>query len=112
MHYLSLEEFLKKYKHSPADHMNYNEFIVSANVFVGKYKYSLKDYIKSKNIDKATVMLLLDYIKNRESYLTRFYNMSLRITDKNEYIHGNMKHMINKLDNNTGVIFKNLIRKI
>lgn len=112
MHYLSLEDFLKKYKRSPADRMSYDEFILSASVIVGKYEYSLKDYIKSKNIDKSTVMLLLDYIKNRESYLTRFYNMSLRVTDKNEYIHGNMKPMTKRLDNNTGVIFKNLIRNI
>ena len=93
MHYLSLEDFLKNYKRSPADRMKYEDFISSASVIVGKYEYSLKDYIKSKNIDKSTVMLLLNYIKNREGYLTRFYNMSLRITGKNEYIHGNMKPM-------------------
>lgn len=112
MHYLSLEDFLKSYKRSPADRMKYADFISSASVIVGKYEYSLKDYIKSKNIDKSTVLLLLNYIKNRESYLTRFYNMSLRITGKNEYIHGNMKPMTKRLDNNTGVIFKNLIRNI
>lgn len=112
MHYLSLEEFLKKYEKSPADTMSYNDFILKATVVVGKHKYRLKDYIKSKHIENISIELLLDYIKNREDYLIRFYNMSLRITDKNEYIHGNMKHMTNKLDNNTGVIFKNLIRNV
>ena len=52
MHYLSLEEFLKKYEKSPADTMSYNDFILKATVVVGKHKYRLKDYIKSKHIEK------------------------------------------------------------
>ena len=46
----------------------------------------------------------------RMDYLTRFYNTSLKV-DKNRHI-VDVDAMENKLDNNTNVQYKNLIRNL
>lgn len=113
MKFLELEEFLKIYKRSPADNLTVDEFIKVATVVIGKKSYSLNDYMQSKNIDKNKIGILLKNIQSRKEYLTRFYNMSLRLYNKNMYIHGNIEPMKeNHMDNNTGTIYKNLIRNI
>ena len=111
MKFLELEEFLKIYRRSPADNLTVDEFIKVATVVIGKKSYSLNDYMQSKNIDKNKIGILLKNIQSRKEYLTRFYNMSLRLYNKNMYIHGNIKPMKeNHMDNNTGTIYKNLIK--
>jgi len=113
MHHFTLDMLLKKYKHSPADNMSLDDFINKASVVVGNNTYILSDYMKSKSIDRSVIQILLDSIKNRKDYLQRFYNMSLRITDDNNQIHGMIEPMKNnEMDNNKGVVFKNIIRNL
>ena len=113
MQLLELSDFLKLYKLSPADKLTIDEFIKKATVVVGKNTYPLADYMASKKIEKSKIELLLKHIQSRKEYLTRFYNMSLRLYDGNLHIHGNIAPMKNShMDNNTGTIYKNLIRNI
>ena len=110
---LTLNNFLKKFEKSPADTQTIKEFIRDATVVVGNNKHKLFEYIKAKSIHMEDIKLLLENIKNRKEYLTRFYNMSLRVNTENSKIDGNIKPMNgDHMDNNTGVIYKNIIRNI
>ena len=112
MQLMSLTSFIDLFQSSPADDMNLDKFIEKYNVVTGTKTQTLKEYIKGKQISREHLSIILDNIKNRKDYLKRFYNMSLRINDKNDKIHNNINAMTNVFDNNKGVVYKNLIRNL
>jgi len=112
MQLMSLTSFIDLFQSSPADDMNLDKFIEKYNVVTGTKTQTLKEYIKGKQISREHLSIILDNIKNRKEYLKRFYNMSLRINDKNDKIHNNINAMTNVFDNNKGVVYKNLIRNL
>jgi hypothetical protein len=106
-------EFLKIFECSPADSQSVVQFINSATVIVNTKTHSLKDYMKHKKLDKPVIEQLYTNIKNRNAYLTRFYNTSLLVNDKNTTIHSNMEPMKKEhMDNNKAVLYKNVIRNM
>ena len=112
MNILDTEQFLKLFESSPTDQYTLDDFISKYKVVVGDKQHNLKDYMKTKSISREHIQLILENIKQRNKYLKRFYNMSLRVNANNEHIHGNMEPMTNVFDNNKGVIFKNFIRNL
>lgn len=112
MELFSLDGFLDLFKSSPTDKYTLDDFISNYKVVVGNKQHNLKDYMKTKSISREHIQLILENIKQRNKYLKRFYNMSLRVNDKNEYVQGNMEPMSSVFDNNKGVIFKNYIRNL
>ena len=110
---ISLQEFLNLFETSPADNQTLELFIETSIVKVQQRTYKLQDYMERKSISKETIKLILMNIKNRKKYLTGFYNMSLRITEKNKHIHNKIKPMpSDNMNNNKGVIYKNKIRNL
>ena len=113
MKLIKLEQFLKLFDTSPADDQTLSDFIKTAKVRAGKKTHTLIDYMQRNSIDQTVIEILFSNIQNRFKYLTGFYNMSLRVRDVNSTIHGVVKPMKkNQLDNNSGTIYKNLIRNL
>lgn len=112
MNLITIENFLELFESSPADNMNLDDFIEKYKVVTGNKEQNLKDYMKGKSINREHLKLILENIQHRKKYLKRFYNMSLRVNDKNDRIHNNITAMSSIFDNNKGVIYKNLIRNL
>lgn len=112
MKLLSKSNFLYKYKNSPADSLDFNEFLNSAIVVDQKKNEKLLKNYKKDNIDIDSLKILFEEIKNRNEYLTRFYNTSLLVNEDNLHFSG--KTPMNKADlnNNEEVQYKNLIRNL
>ena len=112
MDLITIDDFLQLFESSPADNMNLDDFIEKYKVVTGTKEHKLKDYMKGKSINREHLKHILENIKNRQKYLKRFYNMSLRVNEKNTSIHNNITAMTSIFDNNKGVIYKNLIRNL
>jgi hypothetical protein len=113
MKLLKLEEFLKIFDkpENISESKIFQEFLNKAQVRVGDNMTPLKEYMQKKEIDKKKIKLLYENIEKRNEYLTRFYNMSLRIQEQNLNITDSA--MKNKsFNNNKLVTYKNLIRNI
>lgn len=108
--YVLLEDFLDIFD-SNNKKDSFDNFIQKAQVKSGLRLIKLEDYMKSKNIKIEDIKMLHKLIQTRDEYLTRFYNMSLRVNEVK--IHNVLKPMkINELDNNNQPLYKNIIRSM
>lgn len=108
--YVSLEDFLDIFD-SNNKKDSFDNFIQKAQVKSGLRLVKLEEYMKSKNINIEDIKMLHKLIQTRDEYLTRFYNMSLRVNEVK--IHNVLKPMkINELDNNNQPLYKNIIRSM
>lgn len=108
--YILSSEFLDMFK---SKNMNdtFEVFYKKAQVKSGDKLTKLSEYVDAKNIDINDIKLLHGLIQNRNEYLMRFYNMSLRISEPK--IHDVLQPMkINELDNNKSPLYKNVIRNM
>jgi hypothetical protein len=114
MKILNLNDFLRMFSNNKTNDVTFTQFMKLAQVRVGDNLRPLKEYAKDKHIDIADLKLLFENIKNRNEYLTRFYNLSLMIRQDKLHIDKNvLTPMKNKeMDNNHETLFKNLIRNI
>ena len=109
---IDVNTFLKMFS-SENDKQTFNVFLNSAKVKVGNTLKPLKEYVVTKQIKLDDIKTLFSHIKNRNEYLTRFYNMSLRVQPSNYIIHDNVTPMKNKqMNNNELPLYKNFIRNI
>jgi len=110
---LELNTFLKMFSSNNTEKQTLSQFINNAVVRVGKNSRPLKEYVLTKNIKKEDIKTLFHHIKYRNEYLTRFYNMSLRVQPSNYIIDGAVAPMKNKqMNNNDHPLYKNFIRNI
>jgi hypothetical protein len=108
--YISLDDFLDIFD-SNNKKDSFDNFIQKAQVKSGLRLVKLEEYMKSKNIKIEDIKMLHKLIQKRDEYLTRFYNMSLRVNEVK--IHNVLKPMkINELDNNNQPLYKNIIRSM
>jgi hypothetical protein len=109
MKLLTLDTFIEMFHQNKT--MTFPEYLDKAKVRIGDHLEPLKEYMKRKDIEKAKIKLLFENIQNRNEYLKRFYNMSLRVQDSNLHIED--VAMKNKaMDNNKHPTYKNLIRNL
>ena len=108
MKLLQLHAFLKLFDSDPITFM---EFMRKAQVRTSAGLVPLKEYMIRRNIDKEKIQLLFENIKNRNEYLTRFYNLSLKVQP--EFLHIHDAPMKNKhMNNNESINYKNIIRNM
>ena len=89
----------------------FSEFLKHATVRVSsKTTYPLKDYMKRKEIPLEDIKLLFENIQNKDEYLTRFYNTSLKTPDSLIITDPPMKS--GHMNNNQYVQYKNIIRNM
>lgn len=109
--FIELSDFVNDIR--PVKPVSFNHFLETYKVRVGKNIIPLKSYSEKKSIKTENLMLLFNDITNIESYLERFYNMSLLIKDKNVRFGEHYKPMkINQINNNKEPLLKNLIRNL
>jgi len=108
MKLLELQDFLDLFV---SKKQTLTEFINKAQVKIGDKIEPLKEYMKRKEIEKSKIKLLFENIENKNEYLTRFYNLSLRVQEKD--LHINEPPMKNKeMNNNIELNYKNVIRNM
>ena len=109
MKFLELEDFFEIFKSKQKQ--TFQEFLNKAQVRIGDNLEPLKEYMKRKDIDKAKIKLLFENIVNRNEYLTRFYNLSLRVLP--QFLKIDDLPMKNKeMNNNILITYKNVIRNM
>jgi hypothetical protein len=109
MHYLKLEGFLKLFERKT---QTFHDFLNEATVKINLNRRPLKEYMKEKDIPLSDIKLLFENIRNRNEYLTRFYNLSLLVKTEELDIHC-VDPMKNKqMNNNIEIRYKNLIRNM
>jgi hypothetical protein len=109
MKLLKLNDFLDIFK---SNDVTFAQFLKKA-VVVGRNKETkLKDYIIIKNIDISDIKMLFDFILNKNVYLTRVYNRTLKpLFNVPPFI--KEEPMKNKLINNIyNTNYKNIIRNM
>jgi hypothetical protein len=107
MEVLQLHDFLTLFsKPTPG----FKEFVRVAKVRVGSHLHPLRDYIKTKNIEIEDIKEIWSNLRSRNEYLTRFYEMSLRIHPERIHFENPMKNKA--MNNNQEPIAKNLIRNL
>jgi hypothetical protein len=108
MKLLELQDFLDLFV---SKKQTLTEFINNAQVKIGDKIEPLKEYMKRKEIEKSKIKLLYENIEKKNEYLTRFYNLSLRVQEKD--LHINEPPMKNKeMNNNIELNYKNVIRNM
>jgi hypothetical protein len=108
MKILQLSNFLKLFE---SDEINFTDFMRKAKVRTSAGLVPLKEYAQRRDIDKAKIRILFENIRDKNEYLTRFYNLSMRVQP--DYMHIIEPPMKNKQMNNNIVInYKNVIRNM
>ena len=108
MKILQLSNFLKLFE---SDEINFTDFMRKAKVRTSAGLVPLKEYAQRRDIDKAKLRILFENIRDKNEYLTRFYNLSMRVQP--DYMHIIEPPMKNKQMNNNIVInYKNVIRNM
>jgi len=108
MKLIRLHEFLNLFEREPD---TLSDFLRKATVRTSAGLVPLKEYMSRRNIDKEKIKTLFENIKNRNEYLTRFYNLSLRVDP--EFLTIQTPPMKNKqMNNNESINYKVLIRNM
>ena len=80
-------------------------------VKIGSRLVSLNEYMKTKEkLTKDDIRQLMENIRNRDEYLSRFYEVSLKVPDSLTIKDHPMKN--GQMNNNALVKYKNVIRNI
>jgi hypothetical protein len=106
--YITLEEFLNLFtKETPA---TMEDYVKNAKVRIRNNVVPLRQYLDDHNCGTIrNIEPLYEHITNREQYLTRFYNMSLRIQPTDTPI---IAQAPTALNNNSQPLLKNRIRNL
>jgi hypothetical protein len=114
MNVVSLNRFLHLFHDKNEKESTVNRLIATAQVRSGTKLRPLKQYMIDRHISRETIRNLCEHINNRDDYLTRFYNLSLKIDPDVLCIHDSgISPMKNReMNNNQSIIFKNVIRNI
>jgi hypothetical protein len=108
MKILQLSNFLKLFE---SHDINFTEFMRKAKVRTSAGLVPLKEYVQRRDIDKANIRILFENIRDKNEYLTRFYNLSMRVQP--DYLHIIEPPMKNKqMNNNIMLQYKNVIRNM
>jgi len=114
MKFVSLKTFIRLFHNKDEKECTTRSLISNAMVRTGTKLRPLKQYMEDRNISKETIQTLCENINARDEYLTRFYNLSLKIQPEMLHIHDvSIRPMKNKeMNNNQHIVFKNIIRNI
>jgi hypothetical protein len=106
---MNLEDFLSIFTPQNNKPNSFTDFVKMSKVKIKTNTIPLDDYITKKNINMNDIKILFENIQKRNEYLTRFYNTSLRYPQD---ISIKKPPMTNKMNNNSLVNYKNIIRNM
>jgi hypothetical protein len=108
MFFISKDEFLRLFHKQKSG--TFAEFLKNATVRRGKTLVPLVEYMKSNNVSTKNIKELFQHIVNRAEYLERFYDVSIKLPNELTISHVPMKNK--NMDNNSIVVYKNVIRNM
>jgi hypothetical protein len=108
MFFISKNEFLRLFHKQKSG--TFAEFLKNATVRRGKTLVPLVDYMKSNSVSMKNIKELFHHIVNRAEYLERFYDVSMKLPDELTISNVPMKNK--NMDNNSMVVYKNVIRNM
>jgi hypothetical protein len=108
MFFISKDEFLRLFHKQKSG--TFSVFLKNATVKRGKTLVPLVDYMKSNNVSMKNIKELFSKIVNRAEYLERFYDVSLKLPNELTIAEPPMKNK--NMDNNSHVVYKNVIRNM
>ena len=114
MKVITLKTFIRLFHNNDEKECTTSSLVSTAMVRTGTKTRPLKQYMADRNISKETIQILCENINARDEYLTRFYNLSLKIDPDILCIHeSGVQPMKNReMNNNQSIVFKNIIRNI
>jgi len=114
MKVITLKTFIRLFHNNDEKECTTSSLVSTAMVRTGTRTRPLKQYMADRNISKETIQILCENINARDEYLTRFYNLSLKIDPDILCIHeSGVQPMKNReMNNNQSIVFKNIIRNI
>ena len=108
MKFITLDQFIEIF--ATSNKLGFQDFLKKAQVKTPKQLIPLERYMDDHNIPNQSIKLLFENIVNRNEYLQRFYEKSLRVL---EPITISDKAMpISAMNNDAHVNYKNLIRNM
>ncbi len=107
MLFITNEKLLSLFKSKPSLSSGASQY----QVRIGSRLVPLTEYIKTKDkLSNEDVNILLENIKNRNEYLSRFYDVSLKVPESLTINDAPMKNK--QMSNNSLVKYKNVIRSM
>lgn len=110
MHIITQQSFINRYMAHMAPNPTYKEFTQKAQVQTSAGLIPLKQYTKARKIPSSDIRELYEHIINRNEYLARFYEKSLKPVLPLTITESPMP--IANLNNNAQVKYKNIIRNL
>lgn len=110
MHIITQQSFINRYMVHNAPNPTYKEFTQIAQVQTSAGLVPLKQYTKARKIPPTDIRELYQHIINRNEYLARFYEKSLKPVLPLTITESPMP--IAHLNNNAQVKYKNIIRNL
>uniref|UniRef100_A0A6C0I2K5 DNA methylase N-4/N-6 domain-containing protein n=1 Tax=viral metagenome TaxID=1070528 RepID=A0A6C0I2K5_9ZZZZ len=107
---MELKDWLAKFTNGSA--ISLEQFKETAVVKIRQNIKPLSQYAEEKSIPEEDIQLLFENIQNRNGYLTRFYNTSLRVLPNKIKLHDLTPMTADEINNNQLVYYKNWIRNL
>ncbi len=108
MKFLTLDQFIQSFATSKK--IGFQDFLKKAQVRTPKQLIPLERYMDDHGIPIQSIKLLFENIVNRNEYLQRFYEKSLKVVDPLTIVDKAMP--ISAMNNDAHVNYKNLIRNM
>jgi len=108
MKFITVDQFIQTFATSKK--IGFPQFLEKAQVKTPKQLVSLKEYMIDHNIPNQSIKLLFENIVNRNEYLQRFYEKSLKVVDPITVVDKAMP--VSAMNNDAHVNYKNLIRNM
>jgi hypothetical protein len=108
MKFITVDQFIQTFATSKK--IGFPQFLEKAQVKTPKQLVSLKEYMIDHNIPNQSIKLLFENIVNRNEYLQRFYEKSLKVVDPITIVDKAMP--VSAMNNDAHVNYKNLIRNM
>ena len=108
MKFLTLDQFLQIF--STSEQGTFVQFLEKSQVRTPRQLIPLKQYMRDHNIPPSCIKLLFENIVNRNDYLMRFYEKSLKVLEPMTIVDKPMP--IAMMNNDSHLNYKNIIRNM
>jgi|UniRef100_A0A6C0IM84 hypothetical protein len=106
---MELNDLLKQFR---SNNLTYKQFYSKAKVRVNENLFELGSYKNRKNLSEENIMILYKIIEDKQTYLTNFYETSLKMKTGVGYMNEETPMKKGELSNNQKINYKNVIRNL
>ena len=106
---MELNDLLKQFR---SNNLTYKQFYSKARVRVNENLFELGSYKNRKNLSEENIMILYKIIEDKQTYLTNFYETSLKMKTGFGCMNEETPMKKGELSNNQKINYKNVIRNL